>query len=340
MGRKTYKNIIVADELLQQVNPMNLRMMERFLKEKNIRSSDQTIIGYRSDLNIFWVWNLLYNDNKFFTNIKKIEFSDFFAFVSGPEMKWGSARFSRVRSALSSFSNFIEKYFDSDYPAFRNVILKSVENMPKVAKREKSIFSEFQINDLLKHLVEVGKKQEACWLALAAASGARFSELFRIDINSIDESNTAFDGLFLETTNMVKTKGRGKDGKKMYKYIIKDLFIPYYKEWLSERNNILQENNKDHNAIFIKQNGDPAGDSTVRSWIEYFESYLKVPFYPHALRHFFVTNLSRIGLSQDLIIEVTGWSSGGEMYKLYCDLTAKDREWKELDKLKEHLNNK
>jgi hypothetical protein len=32
-----------------------------------------------------------------------------------------------------------------------------------------------------------------------------------------------------------------------------------------------------------------------------------------------------------------GWSSGGEMYKIYNDLSAKERKWKDLDKLKVHL---
>lgn len=31
-----------------------------------------------------------------------------------------------------------------------------------------------------------------------------------------------------------------------------------------------------------------------------------------------------------------GWKSG-EMYKIYNDLSSKDREWKELEKLKDYL---
>ena len=98
------------------------------------------------------------------------------------------------------------------------------------------------------------------------------------------------------------------------------------------------KNNKEHNFIFIKNNGDIAKGSTVRSWCVKIEKYLGMPFYPHCSRHFIVTYLSRIGINADLIIELMGWSSV-EMYKLYNDLSAKDREWKDLDKLKDSLDN-
>jgi len=54
MARKTYKKVIVTPELLEQVNPKNIELRDLFLKEKNARSSDKTIISYLSDLNIFF----------------------------------------------------------------------------------------------------------------------------------------------------------------------------------------------------------------------------------------------------------------------------------------------
>src|SRR5574343_877384 len=101
MARKTYRKVIVTEELLQQVNPENKKLVERFLKEKSTRTSEVTIKNYKSDSNIFFVWNLKYNDNKLFTDIKKLELSDFFSFTI-EELKWGSARNNRVRSFLSS----------------------------------------------------------------------------------------------------------------------------------------------------------------------------------------------------------------------------------------------
>jgi len=337
MPRKIYRNTITSPELWEKVNPKNITLMQRFLKDKNNRCSDGTIDGYDSDLRIFLTWNLLYNDNKLFQDIKKIEFADFFSFGT-IELQWSPSRFGRLRSCLSSLSDFFEKFYGEDYPSFRNVILKVIEKVPKGAKHEKTILSEKQVNDLLNYLSkEIKRPQEACLLALAIGCGARVSELLRINISLIDENNLAFDDIFIETLKEITTKGRGKKGKPLYKYIIKDIFIPYYNIWLEERKKIMDKHNKEHDYLFIKSTGEPAKVSTIRSWIIKWENFLNIPFYPHCLRHYITTYLTRLGLSSDFIIEIMGWGSS-EMYNIYNDLTAKERKWKDLDKLKDALS--
>ncbi|MFB5759107.1 tyrosine-type recombinase/integrase [Paenibacillus medicaginis] len=336
MPRNTYRKQITTPELIEQIKIDNKKLMERFLRERNTRCAEGTIEAYRSDLNIFFVWNLLNNENKLFVDVKKIEFADFFSFCV-EELKWSSNRFGRMKSCLSSFSTFIENFLDDDYPSFRNIILKAIESMPKNPVREKTILTEDQVNSLLNFLKnEINRPQEACLLALAISSGARVSELLRFTTDIIDENNTAFGDMFLETTKMIKTKGRTKTGKMMHKYIIKDIFIPYYNEWLVKRKEILDKYGENHTAIFIRRDGKPATVDTIRGWIEKWEKFLDIPFYPHCLRHYIVTHLTRLGLSSDFIIEIMGWTSS-EMYRVYNDLTAKEREWKGLDKLKDHL---
>ena len=332
MARKTFRNKITTKENLEKINPENKKLMERFLKEKNTRCSDGTITGYKSDLEIFFTWNLLHNDNKPFLQLKKIEFADYFNF-GVQELGWGSARFSRLRSCLSGLSDFIEKFYGDDYKEFRNVILKVIESMPKNAVRKKTVLSEEQVDSLFKY---INSPQELCLLALAVGSGARISELFRFKTSIIDGDNVAIDGIFLKTTEEIKTKGRGKQGSMIKKYIIKDVFLPYYKAWLPEREKIMKENNQDHDFLFIRKDGQPAQPSTARSWIKKWEKFLGVDFYPHCLRHYIVTHLSRLGMPSELIIFVMGWKSSA-MYEIYNDLTAEDREWKGLDKVKNHL---
>jgi site-specific recombinase XerD len=334
MPRKTFKRVIVTPELLEQVNPLNKSLSEKFLRSKSMTSSPGTIEGYRSDLNIFWVYNLQFNENKNFIDLKKIELSEYFYFCT-EELKWSSARFGRMRSCLSSFSDFLEKKFDSEYPNFKNIVLRAVESMPKEPVREKTILSEDQVKGLLNYL-SVDDKQIACWLALAVSSGARFSELLRFTTDIIDPEFTVFDGIFMQTKKMIKTKGRSRQGKMLNKYIIKDMFLPHYNAWLPEREKIMKEKGQDHTSIFIKSDGTPAEEGTVRSWISKIENYLNVPFYPHCLRHYIVTNLSRIGITPELIVHLMGWTSES-MYKIYNDLDASDRKWAELSKLKDAL---
>lgn len=331
MPRKTIRNIITSPELLEQINKKNIELVEKFLKDKAIRTSDKTIVVYKSNLDIFFCWNLLHNNNKHFVEIKKLEFSEFFSFASS-ELKLGSARLNNLRSTLSSLSNFIEKFYDDSFPTFRNVILRVVESSPKEERREKTILTDEQIEDLLQHLKDTDK-QKACWLALAVTSGARFTELLKFEIDLIDENRTAFGDLFLETTRQIKTKGRGKSGKLLYKYILRDKFLPFYREWKEEREKILIEKNLNHKALFIKHDGTPASDTTIRGWVEEFEKYLGVPFYTHALRHYLTTLLSKKNIPHVLIKEIFGWSSL-EMVSVYDDSTASDREYPELKGLK------
>lgn len=331
MPRDTFSKRITSDELTSQINPENLKLIERFLKEKNIRTSEKTIKVYRSNMVIFMTWNLLYNENKSFLNIKKIEFSDFFSFCVD-EMKLGSARLNNLRSVLSSLSIFIEKFMDESNPTFRNVILKTIESSPREIRREKTILTDEQIESLLQHLKETDS-QKACWLSLAVCSGARFSELLRLDVDLIDENNTAFGDLFLESKKQIKTKGRGKGGKLLYKYILKDKFIPFYKQWMIDREKIMIEKNKTHNSMFILRDGTPATEGSIRQWFDEFENFLGVPFYPHATRHYLTTLLSKKNIPAPLIQNIFGWSSA-DMVFTYDDTSAKDREWKELDNLK------
>jgi len=331
MPRQTFRNKITSDELTKQINPENITLMKRFLKEKSTRASDKTIVVYESNLTMFFTWNLLHNENKFFIDIKKLEFADFFSFAVD-ELKVGSSKLNNMRSTLSSMSNFIEKFFDEQYPTFRNVILTIIDSSPKEERREKTILTDEQIESLLEYLKEEDS-QKACWLALAVTSGARFSELLNFEVDLIDEERMAFGDLFLETTRQIKTKGRGKAGKLLYKYILRDKFLPYYRIWIEERKAILEKKEIEHNYLFIRPDGNQASVSTIKKWVEEFEGYLKVPFYSHAIRHYLTTLLSKKNIPHILIQEIMGWSTL-EMVQLYDDQTARDREYKELENLK------
>ena len=129
------------------------------------------------------------------------------------------------------------------------------------------------------------------------------------------------------------TKGRGKNGKQLHKYIIKTLFLPWLKKWLPIRERILKSNGvKEHYSIFIKQDGTPATEATVRYWIDRWEKMTDLNIYPHSFRHYFVTYLSKVGLEAELIQSIVGWSSG-DMVAIYNDLRIDEREWKGLGKL-------
>lgn len=333
MARKTFRKVITSEEKIENINPKNKKLVERFLRYMAPRSSEGTIKVYGSNFNIFFCWNLDNNENKPFEQIKKIELQDFFIFCS-EELQFSPNRYAQMHSSLSSLSNYIENQLDEieEYSNFRNLV-KKIDKLPKETVREKTILSVETVDKLMKNLEKDERIQEAVFIALAISSGARLSELFRITLDIIDEKETAFDDLFLVTKKPIKTKGRGKNGKQLHKYIIKTLFLPWLKKWLPIRERILKSNGvKEHYSIFIKQDGTPATEATVRYWIDRWEKMTDLNIYPHSFRHYFVTYLSKVGLEAELIQSIVGWSSG-DMVAIYNDLRIDEREWKGLGKL-------
>lgn len=342
MARETFRNKITTDELIAQINPKNKKLVERFLKNFDTKRSDASVKIYKSNFNIFFCWNVLYNDNKFFIELRKTELLDFFDFCVS-DLKYSPNRYANMWSSLSSLSNFIENILDDDYPDFRNIV-KKIEKTPKETVREKTVLTDEQINKLMKHLVDNKLTQQSCFLALAFGSGARISELFRFDVDIIDINNTAFDDVFIETLKEIKIKGRGKQGKRELRYIIKDIFVPRYLEWLKEREIILKETNKNHNHLFVKQDGEPLTQDMARRWMDNWGKFLtndietnpkenEIHFYAHCVRHLTVSWLTRRGIESELIIEIFKWASPS-MFMIYNDNSAKDKKWKNLDKIK------
>ena len=333
-GRKTFRKIITSPEVMEQINPENVKLMERFLKNLSTKRSPNTVTVYRSNLNIFFCYNVLYGDNEFFVDIKKYHLLDFFDYCV-TELKWGSNRYAQMHSCLSSFSAFIENIYDERYPLFRNLLPK-IEKLPKETVRKKSVFKKEELDKLMDWLGEKDKVNEQCLLATMMASGARISELGRFTVSMIDENNTAFEGLFLETTEEMQVKGRGVNGKRITRYLIKDLFLPYYKKWLPIREQIMKENNKNHDYVFVRNDGEPATVSTFRGWMEKWDDVLDKHLYAHSIRHFWTTYLLGVGLEKEFVQELQDWSSD-TLVNLYNDATIKDRKWKSLGKLRDAL---
>lgn len=343
MARETFRKIITTPEKIEQIEPNNKKLVDRFLRYMSQMRSEGTIKTYRSNFNIFFCWNLDYNDNKPFEQIKKLEMQDFFIFCS-EELRYSPNRYSQMHSSLSSLSTYIENQLDEldRYANFRNIIPK-IDKPPKEPVRKKTIISPAQIDELTLLLEEQSKEepfrmQEALYIVLSISAGTRLNETLRITTDILDENETAFDDLFLVTKEPIKTKGRGRQGKMLHKYIIKNLFLPWYKKWLPIREKVMKENNVvEHNAIFIKRNGEPIKPATVNDWTTRWSKMIDLDIYPHSFRHYFVTYLSKIGLEAELIQSIVGWTSS-DMVAIYNDLRIDEREWKGLGKLAEALN--
>ena len=106
--RKTVYNNITSEEKLAKVNPENIQLGDDFLEYlTSIDRAKTTINSYDADLKVFWCWNEEFNSNKFFVDLSKRDIAKFQNHALNT-WGWSPARMRRVKSTLSSLSNFVE----------------------------------------------------------------------------------------------------------------------------------------------------------------------------------------------------------------------------------------
>ena len=327
MGRSTVYNEIVTDELYEKVKEDNKELLDEFIEY--LYSTDKskgTIINYTSDIKICFIWCLNHNKNKYFIEFTKRDIMKYQNWLINT-LNLSSGRVRRLRSAISSMSNFIENILDEDYPDFKNIVNKipAPANEPV---REKTIFEEEDIDNLLNILVEKEQYQEACCLALAVASGSRKSELTRFKVDFFEDENIRFGALY-KTPVKIKTKGRGSSGKMLYRWTLVNKFKPYFDLWIKERERL----GIDSEHLFVtKRNGEwiRAGVSTLDSWAIKFNQYIDKHFYWHSNRHYFTTSLCQANIPAEVIKEIVGWESV-DMVSTYNDSSIDEELGKYFD---------
>jgi len=320
LARKTVYNKIFNEEDWAKVNPDNKQLFEEWIMY--LQSTDKskgTILQYTNDMRILFIFLMKRCNNKFVIDLNK---RDIIAFQGYSINTWGhsSNRTRRIRSCLSSLCNFVENIMDDLYPDFRNIVNK-IEAPVKKPVREKTILTEEQVEKLLKELVDTKQYQKACVFALAANCGARLSELVRFKVSYFNESNLQ-NNAYYKTPEKIKIKGRGRDGSRKYKFILKIGFQEYFDLWMQERERLGITNEE----LFVtRRNGEwiPASDHTLQSWKTTFSRILDESFYFHSLRHYLTTKLRANNIPDRVIKDWFGWETI-DMIEIYDDNEAED----------------
>ena len=322
MGRRTTMNDLTDAVSISQISPDNARLRDEFLDYlRSVQRSEGTIRGYQNDLNIFFVYCKDHLGNKKFVDVTKRDLIAFQNWLIGSNGN-SPARVRRIKSALSSLSNYITNILDDDpeFMDFRSVVRK-IESPVNQPVREKTVLTSDQVETMLEELTRQGREMEACIVALAAYSGRRKAELVRFRVTDFEEKNLVCDGALYKTTDTIRTKGFGK-GKYIYCYTLAKKFKPYFDRWMEKRSQLGIES-----EWLFPSRSDPAEQlrtSTIDRLMDRCGDILGVPVYAHAFRHAFVTELVRSGLPDGVIQEIVGWSSA-DMVKVYTDIDADEQ---------------
>lgn len=318
MARKTRMNNLTSPELLAQVNPENMRLKNDFLDYlRSVQRSPGTIAGYSNDLDIFFVWVLQNARNKFFVNVTKRDIIAYQSWLINSNEN-SPARVRRLKAALSSLSNFVESILDEEpeFKGFRSIVRK-IENPALQPVREKTVWSDDDIEAILSELVENKKYEMACFVALGVYSGRRKSELCRFRVSDFAKSRLVCGGSLYKSAPIL-TKGN----KMLECYTLAHKFQPYLDLWMKYR----EENRIESEWLFPSKAdySQHLGLSTVNSWADTLTRMTGRDFYFHALRHHYCSFLVRAGIPDSVIVDIVGWSSS-EMLKIYDDNPKDDR---------------
>ena len=316
MARRVQKNPLTDDESMKRVKPENKLLLRDFISYmKSMDRAPSTIYEYRKAIEAFLIYNLVHNRNKDFTEITKrdfLRFQDYALYT----LHWSPSRLHCVKSSLSTMSTYIEKILDEEYPGYRNII-KQIDSPTKRRVLTKTVFTEDELQNLLDYLVVHDKIRQAAALALAMYSGRRKSELLRFRISDFTDDNVIYDSLW-KTTEPVKTKGRGAQGKQIHLYVLKDKFKPYL--------DLLLEDYKKHgirgDCMFVsyRYHNKPLSIESLNEWAREFTKILGKDFYWHSIRHFFTTMLIKQNVPIDIIQDMVNWDSAS-MLQIYSDVS-------------------
>ena len=324
IGRGTVYNRIVTPEKMKKVNPDNLELEKDYLDYMvSIDTAASSLYQYKNNLHIFWVWNMEYNENRFFVDLKKRQVSKFQSHAT-QEWGWSPKRMRTVKATLSSLSNYIFNILDDEYEDYKPII-NDIKSPADVAVREKTVFTSRELQKLLDTLVEREEYYKAAILSVAINSGRRKRELARFKVNYFSKENLICEGSLYKTPEKMVTKGRGMEGKLLDVYTLAKPVQPYLDLWMAERKRLGIKSQ----WLFPAYSGGkwrdkPIGMPTLNSYARSFTAIIGKPFYWHSLRHYFSTYLSEQNVPDYIIQNMIGWESG-EMVRLYVD-TKKDNQ--------------
>lgn len=272
----------------------NRKLLDDFL-DNSAELSPKSRSAYKSNLRIWFVWVRDNLNNKREVDIKPLDFKRFQNWMINRNCS--SADISNKRAAISSLNNYIEVYYEEEFPTFRNFINKSIKRPQKAFVHEKQPLSKAELSHMIDVLRERGETQKLAYLLFTFSSGCRRAEsrqLMKDIINAspitktktvdCDDGTQAEVAVTTYLTPPIRCKGAGSAGK-VRRLTFDERAMDAMKAWVEERGGI---DGDDCPYMFVtKRNGkyEQVGETCFNSWAKTtFEPILGRRFHPHLLR--------------------------------------------------------
>lgn len=270
-------------------------------KSKNTRN------GYEYDLNLFFKFIFIYNNNLNLDdindvniskinidNIKEISLEDIYAFLEYCENQRDNEARAKARkvASLKAFFNYLHK-------KKRIIDSNPTEELetPKISKRNPIYLKIDEISKLFNGINKTHYYRDYCILVLFLNCGLRVSELVSINLSDIEKDKMSIIG---------------KGDKERIVYL-NNLCLESINDYVNiERPTIKNINKKDEDALFLSQKGNRLSVRAVQLIIEGINKrsgLQKKDLSPHKLRHTMATLLYQNGADLISLQQILGHTS-------------------------------
>jgi integrase len=281
----------ITDEQWNEVNEFNRFICDDFIVN-SAELSSKTKGVYCSNLRIWFIWVKDFLNNKKQTDIKHLEFKKYQNWLINRGCS--SADINNKRAAISSINNYIEIYYQDEYPVFHNFINKSIKRPPKAFVNEKAPLTKEEFSHLIDELTKMEEWQKIAYLKFTLSSACRRAESRQLMKNFIDtkpvckkKNIVGSDGkqveaaiVYYQTPN-IRCKGRGALGK-VRKLACDQEAMDALKKWIEVRGD------DDCPYMFVtkyKKVVRQVSETTFDLWFkDCFEKIIGRRAYPHMIR--------------------------------------------------------
>lgn len=271
MGKRKYTHY-AKPELVEQVNPENKRIWQRYLNGKRTLS-ESSRNGYESDINQFFTYILLNYDNKYLLDFETDEAADMiddFIAMCQSVFENKDKRIARRLSSISSLYMYYKKK--------RKITENPVEllDRPKIQKGKYEIKQTFltleQVDLIREKLAELNSTQLTLFFELGLYSMARVNALSSITLKQIDINNKRIERVI---------EKEGYEVTLMFDERCKELI----QKWLKER----EEQGIETDLLFYVKHKDGynnAKGAMQQTWIKKIGAFIdEEELHVHDLRH-------------------------------------------------------
>lgn len=308
--RGTVYNNIATEENLAKVNPDNLKLLDEWVMYLTAASrSPQTIYNYISDIRFFFVYLLQRCDNKFFGDIVSRDIV-FFQTWCMNDLKLSNNRIRRLKDVVSSFSNYVEKFYKDDerLKDFKN-ITRVIGNPKREKSREETKLTDAEVKLIFEKLIDDCHYRTACLLALALYGGLRKAELVQIELATFEKSNIT--GSLYKSPHKITYKG----GRKGTPYFLKHEVDRYIYLWKRERRRM------------FRRYGEPSKEIQKMLFLSRVENKWKVT---QTQNMTYVAEFITQTMQKNGIDKVFYWESARNYFEDYVKRTVKSEEERKL----------